>query len=392
MKRIAIEPRDDWRQKLDRVGFGWRQGNIGEETYWDESGYWQFTASEIDHLEEATAELYDMVNKAVKHVISNRLYSRLAIPDFAIPAIEATVSQTGVYGRFDLAFDGVRNPKMLEFNAETPTSLYEAAVVQWLWLEERFPNSDQFNSIHEKLEAAWRKQKATYGTRESGALHLTQLGTESIEDVGTVRYMAECAKNAGWETHHMTIESIGKSSDNQFADDEGYLIKNLFKLYPWDWIVTDNEIDSYGRAMCEQVAKGNIRVIEPAWKMVANHKGLLEILWELFPKHPYLLEAHTDREKISGRVVAKPMLGREGQNVVIADVGETVNVIDKAEGVYEDTGYVYQRFVPLPKSSTGGYAVIGSWIVNGEPAGIGIRESAGLITGDTARFIPHKFG
>jgi glutathionylspermidine synthase len=32
--------------------------------------------------------------------------------------------------------------------------------------------------------------------------------------------------------------------------------------------------------------------------------------------------------------------------------------------------------------------VIGSWVVDGEAVGMGIRE-AGLITGNTARFTPH---
>jgi len=38
----------------------------------------------------------------------------------------------------------------------------------------------------------------------------------------------------------------------------------------------------------------------------------------------------------------------------------------------------------------GNRPVIGNWVVDGEPAGIGIREDA-WITGNTARFVPHVF-
>jgi glutathionylspermidine synthase len=37
-----------------------------------------------------------------------------------------------LYGRFDLAYRGDGPPKLLEYNADTPTALFEAAVVQWI--------------------------------------------------------------------------------------------------------------------------------------------------------------------------------------------------------------------------------------------------------------------
>ena len=58
-----------------------------------------------------------------------------------------------MYGRFDLAYDGTTPPKLLEYNADTPTSLLEAAVIQWRWQQDMRPERDQFNSIHERLLA-----------------------------------------------------------------------------------------------------------------------------------------------------------------------------------------------------------------------------------------------
>jgi glutathionylspermidine synthase len=39
----------------------------------------------------------------------------------------------------------------------------------------------------------------------------------------------------------------------------------------------------------------------------------------------------------------------------------------------------------------GNHPVIGSWIIGGEVAGIGIREGAGRITSNGSRFVPDRF-
>lgn len=60
------------------------------------------------------------------------------------------------------------------------------------------------------------------------------------------------------------------------------------------------------------------------------------------------------------------------------------------EGTYGKEGFVYQQYCPLP-SFDGNYPVIGSWIVDGKPAGIGIREDDTPVTKNTSRFVPHYF-
>jgi glutathionylspermidine synthase len=82
---------------------------------------------------------------------------------------------------------------MLEFNADTPTSLYEAGIVQWFWLQDFDRNSDQFNSVHEKLIAYWKYLK-TY--LNPGIVHFTCL-KETLEDLTNVEYMRDCAIQAG---------------------------------------------------------------------------------------------------------------------------------------------------------------------------------------------------
>ncbi|NWP29040.1 glutathionylspermidine synthase family protein, partial [Escherichia coli] len=60
------------------------------------------------------------------------------------------------FGRFDLGYSGDGPPKLFEFNCDTPTSLVEAAVIQWDWKEAVFPALDQYNGLHERLVDKWR--------------------------------------------------------------------------------------------------------------------------------------------------------------------------------------------------------------------------------------------
>lgn len=123
--------------------------------------------------------------------------------------------------------------------------------------------------------------------------------------------------------------------------------------------------------------------IEPIWKMIWSNKAILAVLWEMFPDHPNLLQA--TMAPPAGDAVAKPLLSREGANVSIRKGGA---VVAETDGDYGEEGFVYQAFYPLLETAPGVFPVIGSWVVDGEPAGMGIRED-GMITGNTARFVPH---
>jgi glutathionylspermidine synthase len=157
MRRIPITPRTNWQQKVEAVGLTFHTLDDGTP-YWDESAAYEFTGAEIDALEAAGNTLQEMCLAAAQHVIDERRYAELDIPEAAIPAIEWAWEHEppSLYGRFDIAFNGVDPPKLLEYNADTPTSLLEAAVVQWDWLTNVLPNADQFNSLHDKLIAKWK--------------------------------------------------------------------------------------------------------------------------------------------------------------------------------------------------------------------------------------------
>jgi len=129
------------------------------------------------------------------------------------------------------------------------------------------------------------------------------------------------------------------------------------------------------------------RFIEPPWKMLLSNKGLLPVLWELFPNHPNLLPCHETPEPLNGDYVKKPKLGREGGNVSMIERGA---VVEAQGGDYGEEGFVFQALAPQDEFD-GQHPVFGVWIVEHEAAGLGIREDSRRITGNLSRFVPHLF-
>lgn len=382
MQRIACPERDDWRSTAESAGFDFH--TIDGERYWDERAYYAFTLEEIErHIEAPTGEIDAMCLELVGRVVDDeKLLRRLKIPQPHWPLISESWhgDQPSLYGRLDLCFDGRSPAKLLEYNADTPTSIFESAVFQWTWLEQAIERNiiprraDQFNSIHEKLIEAWKKLAGRHHLHLAGML-------ESSEDSGTLAYLEDTARQAGLTTTLLDIEQIGLSGDRRFVDLDDRPIEVAFKLYPWEWMFHD--------AFGAEIASAPTRWIEPPWKAILSNKGMLPLLWEMFPGHPNLLPAWFEDDPEAARLgtsfVRKPLFSREGANVTLVSAGAT---LIGHEGPYGAEGFIRQALAPLPNFS-GQYAVLGSWLVDHTPCGLSVREDENPITGNTSRFLPH---
>ena len=372
MKREGRAARANWQQRCEEAGFFFH--SMGG-TYWDESACYAFTAGEIDRIEEVSAEMHQLCLKAADEAVRSKRFAEFAIPEVfhELVAQSWREREATLYGRFDFSWDGEGEPKLLEYNADTPTSLLEASVVQWQWLEDVLPDADQFNSLHEKLIERLKGLRPAAG---GGVLHLSSV-RDNDEDLGTVEYLRDCALQAGWDARRIDIEDLGWDG-TRFLDLEETPVTTLFKLYPWEWLVREE----FGQHLLGRPAA----LIEPAWKMLLSNKALLVLLWEMNYGHPNLLPAYLTPQKFGSDYVKKPLLSREGANVTIRSRG----VVRQQAGAYGDEGFVYQGVAPLP-AFEGRYPVIGAWIVGDQPAGIGIREDDSPITRNSSRFLPHYF-
>jgi len=374
IKYLTKDP--DWISRVESVGYGYHSDN--SVPYWIDHYYYSITEKTADRIYHATNELWQMCLAAVEHVISNQKFHLFHIPDFMHHHIVRTWEQDApsIYGRFDFAYDAVEDQlKLLEFNADTPTSLFECGVVQWYWKEHHFGSEkDQFNSVHEQLIMSWENVTPYL---KGNVLHFTCI-RESLEDLTNLEYLRDTAIQAGIKTKLIYIDEIGWNGQN-FTDLEEEPITAIFKLYPWEWLVNEE----FGIHVVNDLLE--TQWIEPSWKMILSNKALLPVLWELFPEHPLLLESYFDHPGNMSNYVKKPLLSREGANISFVYGNE---IIYETPGEYGEEGFVYQAMASLHKEDTG-YAIIGSWIIGQEPCGITFRESDYPVTTDKSRFIPH---
>jgi glutathionylspermidine synthase len=382
MQRVPVAERSDWKETAAEHGFAFH--TIDGAPYWDESAYYRFTLRQIEEDLEAPAQeieemCFAVVDRAVK---DEEVLSRLRIPEpfWDYIARSWRRQERNLYGRLDFSYAGNGPAKLLEYNADTPTSLYEAAVFQWVWLEQALDRGlipkgcDQFNSLHEQLVGAL----AQFGIE--GCLHLAG-ALASTEDKGTVAYIEDCARQAGLLTVVLDMADIGIDTLGRFTDPDDQIITTLFKLYPWEWLMAE-EFGQY-------IPESGTQFIEPPWKAILSNKGLLVLLWELAEGHPNLLPSYFEGDPraaaLGSSYVRKPLLSREGQNVVLVrgsgdDLGRG--------GPYGGEGHVLQGLHPLPEFD-GNYPMVGCWLVASQAAGLGVREDRSLITGNDARFLPH---
>ena len=387
MQRINLTPRTNWQQIVEQQGLTFHtldNGTANGLPYWDESAAYHFSAAEIDTLEAAANQLQTMCLAAAQHIIDNQRYAELDIPAEAVPAVEWAWNNEppALYGRFDLSWAGASSgqaPKLLEYNADTPTSLLEAAVIQWNWLEELAPSlgtrPDQFNSIHERLIAKW-KDLDPYLTKP---VYFAAL--DNPEDQLTIAYLRDTAQQAGLQTLPMFMHEIGwNDQQHAFLDPNEDPMFSIFKLYPWEAMLQEefgvHAVDTYQ----------STRWIEPIWKMLLSNKGILPILWQLYPNHELLLEAHFDGPHSMRDYVRKPLMSREGANITLVRDNATIT---STPGPYNGPQIV-QALAPEATFDQH-HPALGLWMIDQDCAGMGIRESTTAITDNRSSFVPHYF-
>ena len=206
MRREAVDAAARLAKQARAAGL--RLLHLDGKAYWTEQACYAFTSDEIDQLEAATEELHGLCLKAVEYVVANKLWERMRIPPAWGDYIEQVWRRADptICGRFDLAYDGKGPPKLLEYNADTPTALYEAAVVQWYWLKDVKPDADQFNSIHEKLIEAWRGILARLPPE--ALVHFARF-EDHPEDLATSEYLRDTALQAGLAGKPIAVPQIG---------------------------------------------------------------------------------------------------------------------------------------------------------------------------------------
>ena len=375
---------------LESLGFVWHTDS-------DESAYISdelvvLSETEAEAYYEATNELYDMYVEAAEHVIEHNLFHEIGIPFNLVEAIKESWESDvhwHLYGRFDLAGGVDGKPiKLLEFNADTPTALFETAIVQWAILKQNnMKESSQFNTTYEALINNFKRlvtleeDVSSFEENYDGWNFLFTSVKGNSEEENTVRLLQHIATEAGYNTEFAYIDDVDfDAEEGIFFNDTNYEL--WFKLIPWEDIALE---ESDLAMLLSNIIKNQKAIIfNPAYTLLFQSKGLLKILWDLYPNHPLLLESSF--EPLEGqKQVKKPIFGREGGNVSILD--ENASELESIDGDYGNHKMIYQSYTELATDLEGDSYQAGIFYAY-EACGLGFRKG-GKILDNGSKFVGH---
>ncbi|NPA59634.1 MAG: glutathionylspermidine synthase family protein, partial [Epsilonproteobacteria bacterium] len=297
-----VTPLDD--TTLEEIGFSWHTDTDGTKYISDELV--EVTQKEAETYYEATNEIYDMFVEAAEYVIENDLFFDIGIPFNLVDAIKKSWENDvhwHIYGRFDLAggIDG-KDIKLIEFNADTPTSLFETALLQWAILKHNNMDEEkQFNNLYEAISQNFRRlitlfeDTKLFDERYDGWKILFSSVEGDDEEEATTRLLQQMATDAGFNTSFEYLQNVKFDEDGIYDANENEY-EYWFKLYPWEDIAIDeNELAT---TLTSIMKNQKAIILNPAYTLLFQSKGIMKIMYDLFPDSPYLLK--TSFEPLDG--------------------------------------------------------------------------------------------
>jgi len=374
---------------LEEIGFTWHTDTDGTKYVNDELV--QITQTEAEAYYEAGNELYDMFVEAAQHVIENDLFFEIGIPFNLIDMIKKSWENDvhwHIYGRFDLA-GGVNGEqiKLIEFNADTPTSLFETALLQWALLKENNMDEDkQFNNVYEAIQNNFKRlitldeDISGFDEHYNGWKILFSSIEGDDEEEATTKLLQQIATDAGFNTGFEYLDNVNFDENGIYDSDENNY-EYWFKLFPWEDIATDEP--ELATILTNIIQNQKAILLNPAYTLLFQSKGMLKILWDLYPNHPLLLK--TSFEPLNSLHVEKCVFGREGANTKIID--KDGNIQEQTSGEYDNYKKVYQEYVDFSKDSQGSKYQAGLFFAY-ESCALSFRKG-GEIMDNMSKFVGH---
>ena len=389
MNLQKLKPLTD--EYLESIGFIWHTDSDNSSYVSDEIVV--ISEDEANAFYEATNELYDMFAEAGQYVIDNDLFHEINIPFNLVEMIKESWENDvhwHLYSRFDLAggIDG-KPIKLIEFNADTPTSLFETAIIQWAMLKANgLDEASQFNNLYEALKDNFKRIITLDTDVEKFEEYYANLGwkilfssiSSSSEDINTTKLLEHIANEAGFNTDFEFIENVQFNDDGIFKDEEGF--EFWFKLIPWENIAIEES--ELALILTEIIKEKRAIIFNPAYSLMFQSKGFMKVLWDLYPNHPLLLE--TSFEPLENKKqVEKRCFGREGANTKIINSDGSIDV--QTDGDYEGHKAIYQEYVELPTDSMGNSYQAGVFYAY-EACGLGFRRGEKILN-NMSKFVGH---
>ncbi|MHB1653141.1 MAG: glutathionylspermidine synthase family protein [Desulfitobacteriaceae bacterium] len=363
---------------------------------------------ELAFATEALGQIYAKT-VAFTQLGSDDLLKELGIPEEALGAVRVFVFPEWVttVGRFDFAHtrDGL---KMLEFNADTPTSVVEAFYVNGKacdFFGFRDPNLGMEKHIFDAFaQTLGRYNEFGFAT---DSIVFSSLGWHN-EDRGTTEYLLQ---KSGLKGRFVPLENLRIDNDRLWAivEEEKVPVDVLYRLHALEKLAVEkDDTDGYptGAHVLDLIARGKLAVINPPSAFVAQTKALQALIWGLHEAEEFFSTAEHDiiekymlptylENLFLDRVpyVTKPIYGREGGAVRIFTASGEILESDK-DDYYWEQPMVYQKYAEMEEVESQtvsgtykGRLLWGSFLVGGRASAIAARIGE-RITGNLSCFLP----
>lgn len=361
----------------------------------DQHRYFTISRTARQELRRATNELHRIFMHATDHVLQREdLLQHFNIPAVLWPRLRQSWDNRRnqmITGRFDFSLTP-NGLKVYEYNCDSAACYMECGKIQGKWAEHYHCNEgeDPGSQLQQRLTDAWRQSGV------SGLLHI--MIDHDAEERFHALYMQEAIRAAGIDSKiiHGT-EGLQWNAQGTVLDADGMPIRWVWKTWAWETALdqlreelaegTTTDGNRQPPRLKDVLLNPDTLVFEPLWTLIPSNKAILPVLWELFPQHPYLLEAGFDLTPSLSRIgyARKPIVGRCGHNISI--VGGDATPLNSTDGDFDRHNQVYQALFPLP--DIGGYKVqISTFSAAGIYAGAGVRTDKSLIVTGKSDLMP----
>ena len=377
----------------------------------------------VSVLRTASSRLYQLMVRlaVVLQQADDQSLLDIGIPLPALPYVHLVMPEMPAVmcGRFEFAWTA-EGPKLLEFNAETPTFVVElfhmnGQVCKDFGLVD--PNVDCQEQLIQAMHSTITASLSWIGMHQRDSISVVFSSyADRKEERGTVEFYRNLLTSIGdlpYKTSFRGLNELRVTPDCLFTAD-GERVDVLYKLYPTEHLIEDEAPDGMpvGLALLELVRKRQLAILNPPVAFVLQNKALMAILWamhmvesELFTSEEhmwieqYVLPSYLDAHDVQGQVVfagayvVKPVFGREGASITIRTGQQVVG--QSEQHLYENQVKMYQQYVALPTTTvqteeglTDVHLIHNCFVVAGIPSAIGVRASQKLILDDNAYFLP----
>lgn len=366
---------------------------------------WDF----INRVNKATQRIGKIFFKTAKLLrkVDNELLIEMGFPQETLSFLRIhPTSAESVISRLDLVETG-NSFKCLELNSDTPTFIKEVFLINELICKE-FKLDNPNHGMENRLSEAVRKSITNSVVTPLPNIVFTA-HHDSIEDRNTVMYLQKLSK---MPSKFLPLNSLQIIQREGLYDDEGKKIDILYRqTFPIENLLVDQDEagNDIGLWLLELVELGKLVIINPPSAFLLQNKAVQAVIWGLHQeKHlffskeehewinEYFLPTYFEADpflKNGESYVKKPSFGREGDTVEIYH-GTGELKIEDANKSYQEYIPVYQKYIELPKvqfsSEKGqnqGHMIIGSFLLNGQPGGLGCRVG-NIITDNLSYFLP----